>query len=58
MATSTAPVLTASDVDWSVLVQMLGHTATWPDRWHQVLATGGQAELLKAAAADWAPTSH
>lgn len=57
MATPTAPALAASDVDWSALVQVLGHTATWPDHWREALTTGGQAALLKIAAADWTPTS-
>jgi hypothetical protein len=57
VATPTAPALAASAVDWSALVQMLGHTATWPGHWHEALTTGGQASLLRTAAADWASTS-
>lgn len=44
----------ANRVDWNVLVQILGHTADWPDAWHDVLAIHGQAELLRVAADDMA----
>src|SRR5436190_14163878 len=50
------------DIDWAVLTQQLGHSTTWPELWHDVLATEGQAALLRlvagAPAAPLAATGH
>jgi len=44
----------AAEVDWAMLTQILGHHASWPERWHDVLAAEGQAALLQLAARDLA----
>ncbi|MEE1931433.1 hypothetical protein V1J52_25260 [Streptomyces sp. TRM 70351] len=44
----------AATVNWTALEQQLGRPDTWPPRWHQALATGGQGALLTQAAADLA----
>ncbi|WP_146252231.1 sigma-70 RNA polymerase sigma factor region 4 domain-containing protein [Streptomyces carminius] len=40
--------------DWAALAQALGPAHTWPARWHQVLASQGQAALLRLAATELA----
>jgi hypothetical protein len=40
----------AFDPHWAALAQMLGHLASWPEHWHQVLAAHGQAALLRQMA--------
>jgi hypothetical protein len=42
----------AGDADWELLTQMLGHSISWPEHWHDVLVTEGQSALLKLAAVE------
>ncbi|WP_031511044.1 hypothetical protein [Streptomyces megasporus] len=43
---------TTCDPHWAALTQTLGHAASWPEHWHEVLAAHGQAALLRRAADD------
>ena len=42
----------AEDVQWHLLTQVLGHVSQWPARWHDVLETHGQHELLRVYVAE------
>ncbi|MFD7667789.1 hypothetical protein [Streptomyces sp. NPDC059788] len=52
---TTPHISPALYADWEALTQLLGHSATWPEHWHRILATQGQQALLRTAAADMAP---
>jgi len=42
----------ATDIQWHLLTQVLGHVSQWPARWHDVLETQGQQALLRVYVAE------